>query len=229
MERLDFFPCRLPVCSHIMPRFTRRRRFRRPRRRRRFRGRRRMRRTRHVMDPEIKSTDIFSPVTAIDDLGTRTHINGAPQGVSVLQRQGMQHWNVSSFCSYTIAINAVSNTAVEVRVALIDFLIPRGTFLDLVNVWQGNGSNQAVLGARVLERAPAYRVLWSRTHNLDFAHQSFTRRINRKLGFKTRYVGAAAGFGDITDHSVWLCAISNTGVVADQPTIEFFHRLRFVG
>lgn len=224
---MDMLYIRLLLILPMPRRINRRTRFRR-RRRRRPRTRRR-RRARLVLDPERKFIPFADDMTITSD-GEVSFLNGAIQGTSIGQRQGMQHLNVSLVLQYrlTIAPTAVLEPQM-VRLALIWYKNPRGAALDLADVWQAGGTAFAPQGLRDLEEALNYKVIWSRLHKMDLAHQIVTATVMRSMRRITRYSTIAGGFADVTSGSLWFAAISDRNVPQILPSVQFVTRVRFVG
>ncbi len=212
-----------------MPRrFNRRSRFRRPRRRRRFRRRRRsMRRRRAVLDPERKLIPLADSFV-VNFNGTIALLNGAAQGITQINRIGFQQLNVSSLIAYRITLEPANAIPMVVRVSLIHWKQPRGLQLAIPDVYDSVGTVFAPNGHRDILNAPQYKVLWSRKHGLDLAHQVINRTVFKPMRIVTRYGAAGSQFGDIGTGGLWLVIISDQQA-APLPTFQFVSRTRFVG
>ncbi len=209
--------------------FRRTRRSRRPRRRRRFRGRRMMRRTRRVvLDPERHAVDINSVAQTINQVGNVSFINGAPQGIDLQTRIGMQQLNTGMSLTYTVTLAAGAQDNSVVRIAVILYKQQRGLNLPLADVWESSGTSLAPISKRVLENGLIFRMVWSRTLKLDAAHQVFSGAMNKSFRLKTRYVNNGGAAGDCGTGGLWFVAIFDSGA-APLPNINFASRVRFVG
>ncbi len=212
---------------HSMP-FRRRVRRRRRRRSRRFRGRRMMRRRRRVaLDPERKLIP-FADAGTVTFNGTAHFLNGAAQGVSQGSRLGFQQLNVSSLISYKLTIDSGNAIPTMVRVSLIHWKQPRGLDLTIADVYDAVGTVFAPNAHRELLNALNYRVLWSRKHNFDLAHQQINRTVFRRMRLVTRYNAVGGALGDVMTGGLWLVVISDQEA-APLPVIEIVSRTRFVG
>ncbi len=212
-----------------MPFHRRNTRRSRPRRRRRARPRRRMRRRRAVLDPERKFTEVFPAVLSVSSAGTVSIVNGVPEGTAPINRIGMQMLNLSSLITYSWTINGTNNAAVVVRCALVLYKQPRLLTLDIADIWTRIGTADAAISPRVLVDALQYKVLWTRTHTLNFAKQQVTRTMMNNRRFKVRFSGTGGAASDVFTGSLWFIAVSDTAVAGSLPSLKFHSRTRFVG
>ncbi len=212
-----------------MPRrFNRRSRFRRPRRRRRFRRRRRtMRRRRAVLDPERKLIPL-AVENLIDFDGITYFLNGAAQGITQTNRIGFQQLTVSSLIAYRLTIDPANTVPTVVRVSLIQFKQPAGLPLLIPNIYDAGGTVFAANGHRNILNALQYKVLWTRKHMLDLAHQVVNRTVFKPLRLVTRYSAAGGALGDVQTGGLWLIVISDQAA-APLPLFQIVSRTRFVG
>ncbi len=181
-----------------------------------------------MLDPEQKLVPLVdaNPLTFN---GQTYLLNGAPQGVTQVQRQGFQQLNISSLISYRVLLEGgagVTNTVV--RVSLIWWKQPRGLDLDLNNIYDGMGTTFAPNGHRNLLDAFQYRTLWTRIHRMDLAHQTINVTVFKRLNRLTRYNTVNAAFGDFSSGGLWLVALSDQEA-APLPAFQFSSRVRFVG
>lgn len=207
--------------------FRRRARRRRPRRRRRFRGRRRFRRRRMVLDPERKLIPLADEFV-VNFNSTIILLNGAAQGITQINRIGFQQLNVSSLISYRLTLDPANTVPTLVRVFLIHWKQPRGLQLVPADVYDALGSVFAPNGHREILNAPQYKVLWTRKHGLDLAHQVINRTVFKRMRIVTRYTAAGSQFGDMGTGGLWLVVMSDLAA-APLPTFQIVSRTRFVG
>lgn len=210
--------------------FRRRGRRARPRRRRRrtFRRRRVVRSRRMALDPERKFVPLAGTNNATDN-GTVLFINGAVQGFTPIQRIGLQQLNTGVVLSYKVVFQPGAATlTTQVRIALVWYKQPRLLVLDLVDVWEANGSVHAPQARRQLESVNNYTILWSRNLKLDMAHQIVTGTISKSMRRLTRYSTAGGAATDVTTGSLWFVQISDRGQ-GPFPVVTFTTRVRFVG
>ncbi len=219
-----------------MARFRRRRVRRRRRRMRRMPRRRFSRRRRMVVDPErklvVQSNPGGTPISLNFD-GFSQLLNGAPQGVDQISRQGFQSYTVSCMISYEITSRPAPGTGPSpqvVKVALIHYKQPDGILIQLGDIWDSMGTIFSVIGHRNLLHAFRYKVLWSRVHRIvQFDQANLIRTVHRRLRIRTRYLNADATFASITSGALYLVAFSDTNVTVAEPFFKFVSRVRFVG
>ncbi len=207
-------------------RFSRRNR---PRRRRRPRRRMRRRSRRIMLDPEVKFDDINPAAIAASFSGSVSLLNGTAEGTGPSERIGLQMLVVSNLLTYSWTIDSTNNAAVVVRCALVLFKQSNLQTLDIADVWTRIGTADAAISPRVMQEALKYKILWTRTHTLNFAKQQVTRSVFKRMRLKTRFMGPGMAADDIFSGSLWFVAISDTMTVGSIPTVNFHSRIRYVG
>ncbi len=210
-----------------MPNFRRRR----PKgvRRRKRRPRRRLRMSRRIaLDPERKVKDTTIGLFSVASVGSSFFLNGVAQGSNINQRQGMQQLGLSQLVTYTLTVNQ-NFSQQEVRIALVLYKQPNQVNIFPNHVYDGLGTDAAVISHRFLQHALKFKVLWSRTHRLTVEKQTVVATVMRNFRIKTRWANAQDGAGDILTGGLYLIAMASTGTVADQPTMMAECRYRFVG
>ncbi len=223
------FSSPIGMCS-IMP-FRRTRRSTRPRRRRRNRRPvRRMRRRRMVVPVEQKNVDLEVFISPAESDGDIFLLNGVAQGVDFNQRQGRQHVNMSILIKYQIIVGDLTiNAPVLTRVGVFLDLRPNPTLPGVDDIWDGNSSAFAVLGARNLDNVFRYKQIWSRTHRTDVGDQTRFRSVFKRLNFRTRYFNAGGTLGSIATGALYFAMVTDQAGTDNPPNIRIFSRLRFVG
>ncbi len=179
------------------------------------------------MDPERKLIPLADE-DPINQVGIQYFLNGAAQGVGQINRIGFQQLNVSSLISYRVTINPANVLPTVIRIALVHWKQPRGLNLVIADVYEAGGSVFAPNGHRNILHALEYKVLWTRKHVLDLAHQVHNRTVFRNLRIKTRYGAAGDTAPDVQTGGLWLFAISDQAA-APLPVFQFVSRTRFVG
>jgi len=180
-----------------------------------------------VLDPERKLIPLADEFV-VNFNSTIILLNGAAQGITQINRIGFQQLNVSSLISYRLTLDPANTVPTLVRVFLIHWKQPRGLQLVPADVYDALGSVFAPNGHREILNAPQYKVLWTRKHGLDLAHQVINRTVFKRMRIVTRYTAAGSQFGDMGTGGLWLVVMSDLAA-APLPTFQIVSRTRFVG
>lgn len=195
-------------------------------RRRTFRGRR-MRRSRQlVLDPEYKLLNFNQINFDVSSAGIVFSLNSEiEQGVSSIQRIGIQHINLSSNIQMRFDLNG-GIVPVTIKAWLVWDRDPRGVQMTVANLL--SQPVQALESHRNLSHTLRLTVLWSRTFQMDVFNTQARMKKFIRMRKKSRWNSPDAGIGSLEHGALMLMFVSNI-VAAPLPHVNWNHRLRFVG